>query len=265
MSLRPKMRLPEKVAWMALIAAMLCAEIHSIRSDRASNDAEQAKIRDAEDRRFDNIAKGLEDSITLSKSQFATTVSDVNGVLSTTQNVAALAQDSLGSVTGGDSFCYMKIWPDRGPLVAHEGKYPLYSVSARVAELDSSGSGTDRDTEFDVGDLTFGTVWMNPGAAVHFSSQESAKFNIFFMARNGSWAEILRMRKVDGEWEHALKVTVTTPVRARDGKLKPHEYLAKEEISAKFPQSDLIGDYGWNRKVPPQRDYRSPRRRLNSK
>jgi hypothetical protein len=98
MSLRPKMRMLEKAAWMVLISAMLGAEIHSIRRDRSTNDAKQSKIRDAENQKFDAIARGLKNAIELSKGQYSSTVSHVDSVLQTTQGVAATAQANLNDV-----------------------------------------------------------------------------------------------------------------------------------------------------------------------
>ncbi len=41
---------------------------------------------------------------------------------------------------------------------------------------------------------------------IPFANPDENKFNIFFIARNGSWNEELRFEKVEGSWEKALRV-----------------------------------------------------------
>jgi len=49
---------------------------------------------------------------------------------------------------------------------------------------------------------------------IQFSGADSQAFNISFHALNGSWTELVRLRKINGKWLEAIKVTM-------EGKDKP--------------------------------------------
>lgn len=113
---------------------------------------------------------------------------------------------------GGDSFAYVVFTSQFGVprlLLFHEGKYPLYGVSARISDLDKTKgrkytlSDLENEIKFNFGEL-----------APHNSRilmempipNDSLRWNIFFGARNGFFTELLRMRRIDNKWKTALKI-----------------------------------------------------------
>lgn len=99
MSLRPEMRFLEKIAWIFILVAFTVLEFEAIKT----NDDETKKTRDAQNQHFQEIVGELTTSLATSKSQYESTTDHVNGVLKTTQKVAATAQTNLDEVVGTGS------------------------------------------------------------------------------------------------------------------------------------------------------------------
>lgn len=150
-------------------------------------------------------------------------------IRSKNEEIARLNREVANSVTGGDGFAYLvigNIHPSKRVgfvTVVSRSEHPLYDVSARIVNLDSlkNASDTERDTisidahqeSVKIGNLAPElaaqvTSWKLPSGEVH-------RYNVFFSARNGLWTELLRIRKIDGEWEQAYKV-----VRNNEGEEK---------------------------------------------
>jgi hypothetical protein len=158
MSLRPKMGPLEKSGWILIIFVMLLTEIHSIRVDRVSHDAEQKTIRDAENAQFAGIACSLRDSITTSNDQYSSTITHVEGVLSTTQFVAGLAKKNLQNVTGGNSFAYLVPQPVEGAIgysanLFNGGKEVLTGITVRITPVRGKRGTGEED------------YWIDPSAS----------------------------------------------------------------------------------------------------
>lgn len=148
-------------------------------------------------------------------------------------------------ITGGDSACYM-CGPDVDHnnwsplLVRHLGKHPLYNVKIRVVDIDipqntaNETISMDDDSGREFRDL-LGDLVPNHSLIlkqhIPLGSGNSRRFNIFFSARNGSFKQILRLKRVNGVWRHALMVT-------RDNE------LIHEDISAEYPRT-AIGNIDW--------------------
>ena len=213
---------------MALIAAMLGAEIHSIRSDRATNDAQQKNIRDAESEKFNQIAQGLKDSIDIGKGQYSSTITHVDSVLTTTQRVANLSTTTLLNITGGNSFAY--VIPASFVLppgyskdteftmeLYNAGSQTLTGVSIFMTRVVSSSEGIEHTTDpttFNVGTAASGhrqvlTEFGKP-YYMHPSPNDDgiATYNITIQAQNGSVKQVLRFRpSINGEgWATAFVV-----------------------------------------------------------
>jgi hypothetical protein len=127
------------------------------------------------------------------------------------QEIAELQLESANAITGGNSFAYMGVMvPDTKlvatifPVFAHKGKYPLYDVEARIVDLDEyrrltelkdylAASKALQGTPIKVGNLTPGFA-NTPGITLSHPSGRDISYNIFFVARNGSWTQTLRMR-----------------------------------------------------------------------
>lgn len=116
--------------------------------------------------------------------------------------------------TGGDSFCYFgaSINGNIANLaVVHEGKYPLYNVEARIVDLSkfdaamTSGNPFAADTNIRIGDIAQNQAMF--AHSMDLGTGDFHDFNIFFTARNGFFNQLLRFRRVGGNWISATSVT----------------------------------------------------------
>ncbi len=129
--------------------------------------------------------------------------------------------EGFRQVTGGDSFCYLKILPsgatDADLVVLHEGKYPISDVSLRFVDSDQLAGPTpqgispmDRILKAQM-NIPVGTLPVKgfrlvgriqiPGGVME------KKYLASFTARNGSWDEEITLRRTNsGDWRVALKI-----------------------------------------------------------
>jgi hypothetical protein len=121
MSVRPKMPLREKLIWVFVLIAFAVLEVRAIRR----SDQEAREHRESQNRAFNQIASDLKASIANSAGQYRSTIEHVDGVLTQTENLNALAKTSLENITGGDSFVAMI------PDVAYSGDEITFSVINR--------------------------------------------------------------------------------------------------------------------------------------
>jgi len=125
----------------------------------------------------------------------------------------------LDTIIGGDSFCYLELGGMVTPAgipnitVIHSGKYPIYDAQVRIVPLtdpsrDPNARTVDRpfgnDLFFQIGSLSPNTATILP--ANQKIVGDSLKWNAFFFARNRSWDQLLRLRRVNGQWLMATKI-----------------------------------------------------------
>lgn len=204
MSIR-KMTRFEKFGWVVVVFLLLGVELRAIRVDREQHEKEVATM-------------------------------------------IQLAEDSIGTMTGGSSFCFLEMDPRGGPLLfPHRGKYPLYEVDARIVDLQKvnefarQNKGTSEManvTKLDI-NIHIGTITPNSsaGAPNVLAIDDAAtrqSLNIFFHGRNGFWTQLLRARKVNGQW---LKATRVFAYDMKEKKL--------ESIDDGFPRLPN-GEVDWN-------------------
>jgi hypothetical protein len=134
--------------------------------------------------------------------------------------LAKQSERIVESVTGGESFAYSQLaLPDVGTntlvWVINDSTNPLYGLSVRLVDLDkfekipknpTLEALNQAQTIFLVGDLGPNQA-SNPGSIQVPSDAEEARFNIFFMARNGESVELYRAKKLEGKWRAAIKVS----------------------------------------------------------
>ncbi len=162
--------------------------------------------------------------------------------------IADLNRKIAASVTGGDSFCFLTLgtWdnvPDRALLmVNHQGEYPLYDVAIRMVDVQryqrevaagQVGLSRQSETSFSIGNLSPNSSqvlgnWPLP-------STDEQGYNVFFNARNGFFTQEIRMRRVNGLWKQAMRVTKT----------ETGNPLLYEQIDPEFPR-DEQGQVKWN-------------------
>ena len=158
------------------------------------------------------------------------------------EEIARLNRELANSVIGGNSFCYLEILSldsvtNVGILtVKHQGEYHLYDVHARIADLEkidqlkgnlpkgklSLATLNQIHTHISIGNLipSHGSVLQQ----VSLGNGNTRAFNISFSARNGSFTQLLRFKKVNGKWVRATKVE------------RENEVLY-EEVDDEFPRT----------------------------
>ena len=154
------------------------------------------------------------------------------------KKVIELSEQLRGHATGGDSFCYGHPAFFEGGhfhwLIIHEGEFPLTDVSVRIHNLERVGG------PINVGrTIELGTIF--PGRAHTVGEfaeiqKNSHGFNLFFLARNGSWTQEIRWTRYPTELKVANRVV-------RDGSTFEGPLFLK--ISDSFP-IDLPSDDAWN-------------------
>ncbi len=129
-------------------------------------------------------------------------------------NIQETTSDVIGNVTGGESACYLAASkPEENTLrmmcVVHHGKHPLYEVHMRIFDCDMAAERMRNNEPIRMGDLSENNVQVGPLAVgmakiipteINLGDAKSRRFNIFFSARNGTFTQLLRWRKVEDGW-----------------------------------------------------------------
>ncbi|MCE9777564.1 hypothetical protein LZ645_21820 [Shewanella algae] len=154
--------------------------------------------------------------------------------------------EMISHISGGNSFPYFQIGmldpnTDTGVLmVIHKGEHPLYDVNSRIVDLQkfnqiknnlSLGNMAYSDTNISVGNLIPSHASMLQNWKVENSPEQS--YNIFFTARNGSFTQALRLKKINGKWLSATKIT------------NKNNELLHEQIDDLFP-TGADGEVEWD-------------------
>lgn len=154
-------------------------------------------------------------------------------------------REMIDHVTGGDSFPWIQVAmvdpkTDQGMLmVNHHGDHPLYDVSVRIVDLNIffqiQGAHTLStfqlsDTNINIGNLISGHSMSLRGWSIKHSPAQS--YNVFFAARNGSFTQLVRMRKINGKWLTATKVS------------NQNNEVLHEQIDTNFPRN-IDGTIAW--------------------
>jgi hypothetical protein len=147
-----------------------------------------------------------------------------SGLRQKNDKIIELQQQSAGAITGGDSFAEMAIRvPDVTtgalalPIFAHHGRFPLYDVTARIVDLGEyqrltaaknfvAATTVLQGTEVSVGNLTPGFARGSMVTLQHPSGRDFS-YNVFFVARNGSWTQQSRMKWVGNGWSVANRIS----------------------------------------------------------
>lgn len=168
----------------------------------------------------------------------------------------ALSDHVSKSITGGGSFCYFVHAFPVGTanklmrMLLHVGRYPLHDLNIRIAdgnkleqvfeefgipvpmeEIEKAQTRMHKTTFFKAGQ---GTAGLDTEYLTLPENTDKQTYSIFFTARNGSWHQQITLRRVNGKWRLATRVT-------KDG---GKTLLMPEEISAEFPR-DANGEALW--------------------
>lgn len=172
-------------------------------------------------------------------------------------NQERLTQQSINTVTGGDSFGYIeaiKPWRSHSwlPRFKFKGKYPLYQVKAQIVDLNKFDSPnikhyddtqqavdewTKKHIHLDIGDIgadeSISKIFNVP---IQMGSELGHLYQIFFSAKNGLWIENLKIVNVNGKQLEAIQVY--TPKKG--GTVKS----MFEQIDDGFPRNNR-GEIDW--------------------
>jgi hypothetical protein len=118
------------------------------------------------------------------------------------------------------------------PAVVHKGKHPLYDVSVRITDVRPGKFDAQSGLRaYPIGNLSPGLASLT---AIRIPQDgKDLMFNIFFVARNGTWTQFLRMPWIGDGWGKASKI-----VRDRDGA------VVLREVSDNFPRNEK-GEIDW--------------------
>jgi hypothetical protein len=153
MSLRPEMKLLEKMSWVIILSCFLLAEVSSIRKDRDSSQKQTAtdrtnqdndfeKVLSAQQMSFDATTKRLTEAYDINQKQFNATMERSNKAINGIQN-------NLEAATGGHSFpnyLVMNILQSNGTyrlLLLVQGQYPMKNMSAGIQTIESNVQGIE--------------------------------------------------------------------------------------------------------------------------
>lgn len=170
------------------------------------------------------------------------------------EEIAKLTKETLDSVTGGDSFAYLGITglsdeDGSGRLfLIHQGEHPLFDVGIRIVDLEKFDAYEGHPPSFEILQET-DTYRSVSAVAAGYSADlgpfqigtgDTRRFNVFFVARNGGFTQLIRYRRVEGQWRWATKVM-------RDS---THEVLL-EKVEPKYPRN-AVGEVDWGeRQISP--------------
>lgn len=144
-------------------------------------------------------------------------------LLSSSERISELSKQAIDTTTGGASFCYMTLDPQltpqgvmMTPVVIHKGQQPLYSLEARIANLQKLDDVMKRsrysreafdsaNVNIEIGELSPVTAYLS-GRTFVLNDSVRYDFRIFFRGRNGYWDQDLQLRKVGNNWAQAIRV-----------------------------------------------------------
>ena len=133
------------------------------------------------------------------------------------EEIARLQHENASAIIGGDSFAWIafQIFAADGsavnahampselllvPNVVHQGKYPLYDVSVRFANVAKPFDANEAMKSYPVGNLIPGLA---VSGALRFPHHgRDLNFNVFFTARNGTWIQFLAHQEI--EWVNLM-------------------------------------------------------------
>lgn len=149
--------------------------------------------------------------------QFSTIISRVNNLFT---NLEEKTNEMVNHISGGNSFPWLQIAMidsenDSGHLIAnHEGNYPLYDVTAQIADLNkfsamqgnhSLATLSITHTNVEIGSLIPGHSALIRSWAIDHTPEQN--YNVFMTARNGRFTQKIRMKKINGKWLSAISVS----------------------------------------------------------
>jgi hypothetical protein len=242
MSVHPDMQVWQKLTWMLIIGAFLVLEFHAIDKDRSDNEISQHKARADEPAAFKVIADGINTAITNNQESFAISMERM-------VKLGQLTKADIDESTGGNSFCYIDIREWSGlsgavrTVLSQKGRNPVFNVNIRIVQLDNLSANIAAGTMGAI-ERYFNIPFVRRGGMSQvitdyqtLPNEASRSFNVFMTARNGSFTESIRLRRVAGGWSSAKIVTASYYTKVTG--------VVLEESDKNFPAGTLDSDKDW--------------------
>lgn len=224
----------EQIIWIIVAFALFGIESRSIVQDHAEQERQQEEQSRIQQVEFASVLRQNE-------RDFRETVENSKTIFKETEKAASFAQNGVNNITGGDSFASLHIMHVRGDtagfMVANSTNYPVRQLDIRIVDLDRFDTVTKENPNFSMEDIAQTEVGFSIGDIGAHQSRimpnanlplpHYSRYNIFFMAMNGSWHEELRV-------EHLAESTATATRIFRDGTRKE---LLMESVDKNFPRS----------------------------
>jgi hypothetical protein len=220
-------------------------ELHNVYRDRDRRITEEAKARKRELEALKSMADSIAASMTKNQQVFDASIEQM-------KSLAVVGKDSLNEVTGGESFCFVDMGSIPEGLMAnlvHKGKYALSDVRVSITDrnaLDNArksgaSSFANATRSFPVVDFLGRASLFHPLGVYRIEpKEEHLRYDIAIEARNGSFTELLRLRKVrDGGWTAAMLVAASYVTTKKRG-------IVYENVQPQFPRELLKADEDWN-------------------
>ncbi len=209
-----------KAAWVLVFGAFLALELSTLYQQRAEDsDTEQANTK-AEDDRFAGLLNTEHESfgkvLEQNQKQFDATMKKSNKIVELNRATIAGVQESINTVTGGDSFAGLQpvATGNNYHLVftlVPGGKYPLHALTVRGFARNTYPATAEHVTaDMQRGEqtVTIGDL-PAPIADKEFSvapDTNAIDCHAMFVATNGYWNQMIQLRLVNGTWKRAIKI-----------------------------------------------------------
>jgi hypothetical protein len=232
MTLFGEMKGKEKLAWMLILFGFLYLELSSVDIERTAQEEIQNEARAEQLRHFGEIGNGIRGAIERSQRQFDATMSGIN--------------KNINAVTGGSSFCFVVASPIGNEFLLNIntiGGSPLHETGIEFIDNDLMRTVVAEKPSLTRDEIAKYTKTFPPIpflvssngqmlGTLPIGTSDKRNFSLIFFAMNGNWHEILKLRRVNGQWEQAIKVAkMLSPIR---GKLRTK--ILYTYATDKFPQ-----------------------------
>ena len=235
-----------RAACVSIALILTGLELHNLYMENDQRISQEATARKEELEALKAIADSIAASATKNQQVFDASIEQM-------KTLAAVGKDSFNEVTGGESFCYVDMSSIPEGLMAnlvHKGKYALSDVRVSITDgnaLDAarkSGAPTlaNATRSFPLVDfLGKGSLFHPLGVYRIEPKEEYLRYHVAIEARNGSFTEILRLRKLrDGTWTAAMLIAASYVTTKKKG-------VVFETVQPQFPTELLKTDEDWGR------------------
>lgn len=130
-------------------------------------------------------------------------------VLAITDRLEKSTEELVGHMTGGEGSIQINVlindfgYTDWMAVHLGTSPYTMYNVSVRITDEDLLGRTLALPDAVEIGDMTIGTALKVH--SVDLGNEDSRRFHVYIIARNGHASQLLRFRKVNNVWLQASK------------------------------------------------------------